>query len=40
VSVPCAFLYMREPPKLDYLWAGRCIRGAVFCICRGGMGSA
>ncbi|NLB58799.1 MAG: DMT family protein [Gammaproteobacteria bacterium] len=39
VFVPFAFFYMKEPLKLDYLWAGLCIMGAVFFIFRGGMGS-
>ena len=34
VFVPFAVLYMREPLKLDYLWAGLCIMGAVFFIFR------
>jgi uncharacterized protein (DUF486 family) len=32
VFVPFAFFYLREPLKLDYLWAGLCIIGAVFFI--------
>lgn len=39
VFVPFAFFYMKEPLKLDYLWAGLCIMGAVFFIFRGGMGA-
>ena len=35
VFVPFAFLYMEEPLKLDYLWAGLCILGAVYFIFRG-----
>ena len=34
VFVPFAVLYMREPLKLDYLWAGLCILGAVYFIFR------
>jgi hypothetical protein len=34
VFVPFAVLYMREPVKLDYLWAGICILGAVYFIFR------
>jgi uncharacterized protein (DUF486 family) len=34
VFVPFAFLYMRQPLKLDYLWAGLCLLGAVFFIFR------
>src|SRR5690606_35991843 len=30
VFVPFAVLYMREPLKLDYLWAALCILGAAF----------
>ena len=40
VFVPFAFYYMKEPLKLDYLWAGLCILGAVYFIFRGGMTSA
>ncbi len=40
VFVPFAFFYMKEPLKLDYLWAGLCIMGAVFFIFRGGMGTS
>ena len=35
VFVPFAVLYMKQPLKLDYLWAGLCIVGAVFFIFRG-----
>ena len=34
VFVPFAVLYMREPLKLDYLWAGLCLLGAVYFIFR------
>ncbi len=34
VFVPFAFFYLREPLKLDYLWAGLCILGAVYFIFR------
>jgi uncharacterized protein (DUF486 family) len=34
VFVPFAVMYMREPVKLDYLWAGLCILGAVYFIFR------
>ena len=34
VFVPFAFFYMKEPLKLDYLWAAFCILGAVFFIFR------
>ncbi len=34
VFVPFAIFYMKEPIKLDYLWAGLCIVGAVFFVFR------
>lgn len=34
VFVPFAFFYLREPLKLDYLWAGLCLLGAVYFIFR------
>ena len=34
VFVPFAILYMKEPLKLDYLWASLCIMGAVYFIFR------
>jgi uncharacterized protein (DUF486 family) len=34
VFVPFAVLYMRAPIKLDYLWAGLCLIGAVYFIFR------
>lgn len=36
VFVPFALLYMKEPLKLDYLWAALCIAGAVYFTFRGG----
>ena len=35
VFVPFAVLYMQQPLKLDYLWAGLCLVGAVYFIFRG-----
>ncbi len=35
VFVPFSVLYLKEPLKLDYLWAGLCLAGAVFFIFRG-----
>ena len=35
VFVPFVVLYMKEPLKLDYLWAGLCVLGAVYFIFRG-----
>ncbi|MDD3528517.1 MAG: DMT family protein [Gallionellaceae bacterium] len=34
VFVPFAVLYMHEPVKLDFLWAGLCLMGAVYFIFR------
>lgn len=34
VFVPFAVLYMKEPLKLDYLWAALCLVGAVYFIFR------
>jgi uncharacterized protein (DUF486 family) len=34
VFVPFAVFYMKQPLKLDYLWAGLCILGAVFFMFR------
>ena len=31
---PFALLYLKEPLKLDYLWAALCIVGAVYFIFR------
>ncbi len=35
VFVPFSVLYMKEPLKLDYLWAGLCLVGAVYFMFRG-----
>jgi len=34
VFVPFALIYMRQPLKLDYLWASLCILGAVYFVFR------
>ena len=34
VFVPFAWLYMREPVRLNYLWAALCMCGAVFFMFR------
>jgi uncharacterized protein (DUF486 family) len=34
VFVPFAILYMKQPIKLDFLWAGFCLMGAVYFIFR------
>src|SRR5438874_3471884 len=36
VFVPFAALYMKEPVRLNYLWAALCMCGAVFFAFRGG----
>ncbi len=35
VFVPFAVLYMKQPIKLDYLWACLCIAGALYFMFRG-----
>jgi uncharacterized protein (DUF486 family) len=32
VFVPFAVLYMKEPMRLNYLWAGCCLVGAVYFV--------
>ncbi|MCK9258514.1 MAG: DMT family protein [Azoarcus sp.] len=34
VFVPFVLLYMKQPLKLDYLWAALCMLGAVYFIFR------
>jgi uncharacterized protein (DUF486 family) len=34
VFVPFAMLYMDQPFKLDFVWAGLCLVGAVYFIFR------
>jgi uncharacterized protein (DUF486 family) len=34
VFVPFAVIYMGQPLKLDYLWAGLCLMGAVYFMFR------
>ena len=34
VFVPFAVLYMKQPVKLDFLWAGLCVMGAVYFVFR------
>ena len=34
VFVPFAIFYMREPIRLNFLWAGLCLCGAAFFIFR------
>ena len=35
VFVPFVTFYMQQPVKLDYLWAGLCLVGAVYFMFRG-----
>ena len=35
VFVPFAVLYMKQPIKLDFLWAALCLCGAVYFVFRG-----
>ena len=34
VFVPFAVFYMRQPFKLDFVWAGLCLCGAVYFVFR------
>ena len=34
VFIPFAVLYMGQPLKLDFLWAGLCLLGAVYFVFR------
>ena len=34
VFVPFSVYYLREPLKLDYLWAGLCMVGAIYFMFR------
>jgi len=34
IFVPFSVYYMKEPLKLDYLWAGLCLVGAVYFMFR------
>jgi uncharacterized protein (DUF486 family) len=38
VFVPFALFYLKEPLKLDYLWAGLCLMGAVYFVFRSKLG--
>ena len=35
VFVPFAVIYLKQPLKLDFLWAGICMVGAVYFVFRG-----
>jgi uncharacterized protein (DUF486 family) len=34
IFVPFSMLYLKEPLKLDYLWAGLCLVGAAYFMFR------
>ena len=34
VFLPFSVFYLKEPPRLDYLWAALCMVGAVYFIFR------
>lgn len=34
VFVPFALIYMKEPFRMDFIWAGLCLLGAVYFIFR------
>jgi uncharacterized protein len=34
VFVPFAVIYLKQPLKLDYLWAALCMAGAAYFIFR------
>lgn len=34
IFVPFSIFYLKEPFKLDYLWAGLCLIGAVYFVFR------
>ena len=40
VFVPFAVYYLKEPLKLDYLWAALCILGAVYFVFRSKLAGA
>jgi uncharacterized protein len=37
VFIPFAILYMKQPLKLDFLWAALCLLGAVYFVFRGNL---
>jgi uncharacterized protein (DUF486 family) len=38
VFVPFSVMYMQQPMKRDFLWAGLCLLGAVYFVFRGKLG--
>jgi hypothetical protein len=39
VFVPFSVYYMKQPMRLDFLWAGLCLLGAVYFVFRGHLGA-
>ena len=39
VFVPFAVFYLKEPPRLDFVWAGLCMVGAVYFMFRDKLGA-
>jgi uncharacterized protein (DUF486 family) len=39
VFVPFSLMYLKEPLKMDYLWAGLCLLGAVYFMFRSRLGA-
>jgi len=37
VFIPFAIFYMKQPLKLDFLWASLCLLGAVYFVFRGNL---
>jgi uncharacterized protein (DUF486 family) len=35
VFIPFAVMYMRQPLRMDFVWAGLCLCGAVYFVFRG-----
>lgn len=38
IFIPFSVMYLKEPLKLDYLWAGICLVGAVYFMFRSKFG--
>jgi uncharacterized protein (DUF486 family) len=37
VFVPFSVFFLRQPVRIDYLWAGLCLLGAVYFVFRGNL---
>lgn len=40
VFIPFAILYMKQPIRTDFVWAGLCLLGAVYFVFRGNLAAA